>query len=89
MAAHEAGYHCVLHWSWEDPSGESRSARSSGVGSSKRQARGEAMQKMLAEQGFGSFEATALNDAARVRGIGIEESLYVENPMALGYLRVR
>jgi hypothetical protein len=47
------------------------------------------MQKMLAEQGFGSFEATALNDAARVRGIGIEESLYVENPMALGYLRVR
>eukprot|EP00435_Cladocopium_sp_Y103_P064985 s522_g26.t1 len=76
-AAHEAGYHCVLHWAWEDPSGESRSARSSGLGSSKRQARGEAMQKMLAEQGFGSFEATALNDATRVRGIGIEESLFV------------
>ena len=68
VAAHEAGYHCVLHWAWEDPSGESRSARSSGLGSNKRQAKAEAMRQMLAGQGFGSFEATALNDAARVRG---------------------
>lgn len=59
----------MLHWAWEDPSGESRSARATGLGSSRRQAKGEAIRKMLAEQGFGSFEATALNDAARVRGI--------------------
>ena len=45
------------------------------------------MQKMLAEQGFGSFEATALNDAARVRGRS--RCNYAENPMALAYLRIR
>lgn len=57
---HQAGHHCRLTWSWPDASGASRVVRSSGLGETKRQAVGEAMRRMLKEQGVESFEPEAL-----------------------------
>lgn len=59
----QAGYHCVLRWFWDDPSGEAREARVSALGGKKRIAKAEAMRRMLQEQGFEALEVSALNEA--------------------------
>lgn len=69
VLAHEAGYHCVLRWFWDDPSGEAREARVSALGGKKRIAKAEAMRRMLQEQGFEALEVSALNEAAGVRAL--------------------
>ena len=43
VMTHEAGQHCTLQWEWQDPSGEQRRAVSVGLGTTKRQAKGEAI----------------------------------------------
>ena len=70
VMTHEAGQHCTLQWEWQDPSGEQRRAVSVGLGTTKRQAKGEAIRSMLAQQSIGSaLDPVALNAAGNVRSL--------------------
>ena len=70
VMTHEAGQHCTLQWEWQDPSGEQRRAVSVGLGTAKRQAKGEAIRSMLAQQSIGSaLDPVALNAAGNVRSL--------------------
>ena len=70
VMAHEAGHHCVLRWEWRDPSGEQRHARAVGLGTTKRQAKAEAIRSMLLQESIGSaLDPVALNAAAHVRSL--------------------
>ncbi|CAE7215477.1 unnamed protein product, partial [Symbiodinium necroappetens] len=70
VTTHEAGQHCTLQWEWQDPNGEQRRAVSVGLGTTKRQAKGEAIRGMLAQQSVGSaLDPVALNAAGSVRSL--------------------
>ncbi|CAJ1375469.1 unnamed protein product [Effrenium voratum] len=66
---HDAGYRSALHWAWQDPSGERRSADSSGLGQNRRQAKAEAMRRLLAAEKWPATAPEALNAAAELRSL--------------------
>lgn len=67
---HQAGTHCTLTWRWREADGTPRSGVTTGLGTSKRTARGDAMRAMLVSQGHAEdLGVDALNQASRVRSL--------------------
>lgn len=69
VVGHQAGFHCTLTWRWRGSSGPEERIMT-GLGTSKRTARGDAIFSMLTSEGYmEDISPHALNQAARLRAL--------------------
>jgi len=89
VVQYRAGFRCTLSWRWFDANAAPLSESTTGIGATKRAARGEAMRAMLIKQGhMDDITPETLNQAARVRSLAkADDDATV--PAALSFLQAQ